>query len=53
MYQILRKLIKKLKKDFENIYKWFSENKLSIHFGENKTKSILYANKCKIKSVVN
>lgn len=40
-------------KDFENDSKWVSENKLSIHYGENKTKSILYATKCKIKSAEN
>ena len=35
--------------NFSNIYDWFVDNKLSIHFGEDKTKSILFApsNKCK------
>ena len=42
-----------LNKDFENVSKCFSENKLSIHCGENKTKSILYASKCKIISAEN
>ena len=37
-------------KDFENFCHWFTDNKLSIHFGEYKTKSILFASKCKIKS---
>ena len=34
---------------FSNIYDWFVDNKLSIHFGEDKRKSILFAplNKCK------
>ena len=33
---------------FSNICAWFVDNKLSIHFGEDKTKSILFAplNKC-------
>ena len=30
--------------------RWFVDNKLSIHFGEDKAKSILFANKRKIKS---
>ena len=35
--------------NFSNICDWFVDNKLSIHFGEDKTKSILFApsNKCK------
>ena len=28
---------------------WFVDNKLSIHFGEDKTKSILFASKWKVK----
>ena len=28
---------------------WFADNKLSIHFGEDKTKSILFSSKSKIK----
>ena len=41
---------KQLNKDFENVCDWFVDNKLSIHFGEDKTKSILFASKRKIKS---
>ena len=38
-----------LKRNFSNICDWFVDNKLSINFGEDKTKSILFAplNKCK------
>ena len=36
---------KKLSEDFENLCYWFVDNKLSIHFGEDKTKSILFASK--------
>ena len=45
------KLLMKLKnkKDFESICDWFVNNKLSIHFGDDKTKSILFATKIKIK----
>ena len=34
---------KQLNKDFENLYDWFVNNILIIHFGEDKTKSILFA----------
>ena len=36
----VEKIEKVLSKDFENIYDWFIGNKLSIHFGEDNTKSI-------------
>ena len=52
MYQHrdVKEIEKQLNKDFENVCDWFIDNKLSIHFGEYKTKSILFASKCKIKS---
>ena len=34
-----------LSEDFENIYDWFADNKLSIHTGNDKLKSILFASK--------
>ena len=40
-----------LNKNFENICDWIVDNKLSIHFGDDKTKSILFATKFKIKKV--
>ena len=42
---------KQLNKDFENFCHWFVDNKLSIHFGEDKTKSILFASKRRSKNV--
>ena len=42
---------KQLNEDFTNICEWFVDNRLSIHFGEDKTKSILFTSKRKIKSV--
>ena len=42
---------KQLNKEFENIYDWFVDNKLSIHFGEDNTKSILFASKRRSKNV--
>ena len=38
-------------KILQNIYDWFVDNKLSIYFGEDKTKSILFASKRKIKNL--
>ena len=34
-----------------NAYDWFVDNKLSFHFGDDKTKSIFFATKFKIKKV--
>ena len=38
-----------LNKDFAIICDWFIGNRLSIHFGEDKTKSILFVTKYKVK----
>ena len=43
------KMNEQLNKDFHNICLWFIDNKLSIHFGEDKTKCILFASKQKMK----
>ena len=48
---IIMKLKSNLNRDFESICDWFADNKLSIHFGDDKTKSILFATKFKIKKV--
>ena len=45
------KIEKVLNKDFENICGWFVDNKLSIHFGEDKTISILFTSQRKIKNI--
>ena len=42
-----------LNNDFESICDWFVDNKLSIHFGEDKTKSIFCASQPKFKTVKN
>ena len=48
--KMLNKLKKpEINKDFENIYDWFVDNKLSKHFEEDKTKSILFASNRRIK----
>ena len=36
---------KLLNEDFRNLYDWFVDSKLSIHFDEDKIKSILFAGK--------
>ena len=52
MYQLRRvnETEKQLNKDFEYVCYCFVANKLSINFGEDQTKSILFAGKRKIKS---
>ena len=40
---------KYLNGEFTNICEWFADNRLSIHFGKDKTKSIIFLSKRKIK----
>ena len=40
-----------LNKNFNALCDWFVDNKLSIHFGEDKTKSILFGTKRKLKGL--
>ena len=51
MYQhrVVNEIEKQLNNDFENVCDWFVDNKLSIHFGEDKSKPFLFARKGKIK----
>ena len=49
----IAKIGKILQEDFENICDWFVNNKLSIHFGDDKTKSIYFASKRRAKIFVN
>ena len=53
MYQHgdITKVQKILNKDFKNICDWFVDNKLSIHFGDDKTKSILFVSKRRAKNI--
>ena len=39
----LKKIENVLNKEFSSLCQWFIDNKLSIHFGEDKTKSILFS----------
>ena len=43
----LERIKDELTKNFSNICDWFVDNKFSIHFGEGKTKSILFSTKQK------
>ena len=45
------KIEKQLNEDFENLCDWFVDNKLSIQFDEDKTKSILFAGKRQAKYI--
>ena len=42
---------KQLNGDFTNVSNWFADNRLSIHFGEAKTKFKIFTSKCKIKKI--
>ena len=41
-YQNVKFIDRNLNDDFNNICEWLIDNKLSTHFGEDKTKSILF-----------
>ena len=45
----ITKIESALNKNFNMFCDWFADNKLTIHFGEDKTKSILFWSKDKIK----
>ena len=49
-YKEINEIEKQLNKESESIGDWFVDNKLSIHFGDDKTKSIFFS-KFKIKKV--
>ena len=42
-HEDVKKIENVLNKEFSSICQWFIDNKLSIHFGEDKTKSILFS----------
>ena len=41
----------KLNGDFNTLCDWFLDNKLSIHFGEDKTKSIIFGTQKRLKNL--
>ena len=42
-HEDVKKIENVVNKEFSSLYKWFTDNKLSIHFGEDKTISILFS----------
>ena len=45
----LKTIEEKLNRNFNSLCDWFVENKLSIHFGEDKTKCIIFGTKASVK----
>ena len=50
-YKEVEEIEKILNNEFENIYDWFLDNKLSIHHGEDTIKATLFASQRKIKTI--
>ena len=50
LYSMLMILEKQLIRDFSSLCDWFVDSKLSIHFGQDKTKSILFGTKHKLRN---
>ena len=48
-HKVVKEIEKVLNKNFSDLCDWFLDNKLSIHFGDDKTKCILFASKNKVK----
>ena len=49
MGKAIQKIEEQLNSDFTSLCEWFIDNKLSVHFGEEKTKSILFGTKRQLK----
>ena len=47
----VKQIERSLNKNFSNVSDWFADNKLSIYFGEDKTKCILFGTKHKLNKV--
>ena len=47
----VKEIERNLNKNFSNVCDWFVDNKLSIHFGEDKTKCILFGTKHRLNKV--
>ena len=46
-----KEIQRNLTKNFSNVCDWFVDNKLSIHFGEGKTKYVLFGTKHRLNKV--
>ena len=47
----MKEIERSLNKNFSDVYDWLVDNKLSIHLGEDKTKSILFDTKHRLNKV--
>ena len=47
----MKEIERNLNKNFSNVCDWFVDNKLSIHFGEDKTKCILFGTQHRLNKV--
>ena len=47
----VKEIERNLNKNFSNVFDWFVDNKLSIHFGEEKTKCIIFGTKHRLNKV--
>ena len=50
-HEDVKKIENVLNKEFSSLCQWFIDNKLSIHFGEDKTKSILFLKTSGLKEI--
>ena len=50
-HEDVKKIENVLNKEFSSLCQWFIDNKLSIHFGEDKTKSILFSKTRDLKEI--
>ena len=48
-HKVITEIETAINKNFSMVCEWFIDNTLSIHFGEDKTKSTLFGSKHKIK----
>ena len=47
----VKEIERKLNKNFSDVCYWFADNKLSIHFGEDKAKCMLFGTKHRLNKV--
>ena len=50
-YKDIKTIEEHLNRDFSTLFDWFLDNKLNLHFDEDKTKSILFSPKHRLKSI--
>ena len=51
-HEDVKKIENVLNKEFSSLCQWFIDNKLSIHFGEDKTKAILFSKGTGLKKLI-